>query len=127
MKEATELILDDEEDFSRQGARVAAVILDIASKWLNGFGSISKNAQETRKAITRYLGPQVSPQHIYSDNSKEIKKAVRDLDWDERHDTSTPNRPSTNGIIERAVRTIKEGISALLIQSGLSPDGGLMR
>ena len=69
----------------------------------------------TRKSIVRFLGPQVSPDYIYSDNSREIEQAVKDLNWEDRHDTSTPNRPSTNGVIERAVRTVKEGTSASLI------------
>ena len=32
---------------------------------------------------------------------------------------STPHRSETNGIAERAVRRIKEGTSAVLLQSGL--------
>ena len=35
------------------------------------------------------------------------------------HCTSTPHRSETNGITERAVRIIKEGTSAVLLQSGL--------
>ena len=35
------------------------------------------------------------------------------------HRTSTPHRSETNGIAERAVRRIKEGTSAVLLQSGL--------
>ena len=35
------------------------------------------------------------------------------------HDTSTPNRPETNGVAERAVRRVCEGTRAVLLQSGL--------
>ena len=35
------------------------------------------------------------------------------------HRTSTPHRSETNGIAERAVRRIKEGTSAVSLQSGL--------
>ena len=37
-----------------------------------------------------------------------------------RHCTSTPHRSETNGIAERAVRRVKEGTSAVLLQSGLN-------
>ena len=36
------------------------------------------------------------------------------------HCTSTPHRSETNGIAERAVRRVKEGTSAVLLQSGLN-------
>ena len=36
------------------------------------------------------------------------------------HCTSTPHRSETNGIAERAVRRVKEGTTAVLLQSGLN-------
>ena len=36
------------------------------------------------------------------------------------HCTCTPHRSETNGIAERAVRRVKEGTSAVLLQSGLN-------
>ena len=44
-------------------------------------------------------------------------KACEDLSWN--HCTSTPHRSQRNGIVERAVRRVKEGTSAVLLQSGL--------
>ena len=55
---------------------------------------------------------------IYTDNSLEFGKACEDLSWN--HCTSTPHRSETNGIAERAVRRVKEGTSAILLQSGLN-------
>ena len=55
---------------------------------------------------------------IYTDNSLEFGKACEDLSWN--HCTSTPHRSETNGIAERAVRRVKEGTSAVLLQSGLN-------
>ena len=46
-----------------------------------------------------------------------LKKACEDLSWN--HRTSTPHRSETNGIAERAVRRVKEGTSAVLVQSGV--------
>ena len=48
----------------------------------------------------------------------EFDKACEDLSWN--HCTSTPHRTETNGIAERAVRRVKEGTSAVLLQSGLN-------
>ena len=45
-------------------------------------------------------------------------KACQDLSWN--HCTSTLHRSETNGIAERAVRRVKEGTSAVLLQSGLN-------
>ena len=43
--------------------------------------------------------------------------SCQDLSWN--HRTSTLHRLKTNGIAERAVRRIKEGMSAVQLQSGL--------
>ena len=43
---------------------------------------------------------------------------VKNLSWN--HCTSTPRRSETNGIAERAVRRVKEGTSAVLLQSGVN-------
>ena len=51
---------------------------------------------------------------IYTDNSFE-SKACEDLSWN--HCTSTPHRSETSGIAERAVRSVKESTSAVLLQS----------
>ena len=48
----------------------------------------------------------------------EFGKACEDLSWN--HCTSTPHRSESNGIAERAVRRVKEGTSAVLLQSGLN-------
>ena len=55
---------------------------------------------------------------ILTINSLEFGKACEDLSWN--HCTSTPQRSETNGIAERAaVRRVKEGTSAVLMQSGV--------
>ena len=63
------------------------------------------------------MEPNRKPKVIYSDNSLEFGKACEDLSWN--HCTSTPHRSETNAIAERAVRRVKEGTSAVLLQSGL--------
>ena len=57
------------------------------------------------------------PKVIYTDNSIEFGKSCEYLSWN--HSTPTPHRSETNGIAQRVVRRIKEGTSAVLLQSGL--------
>ena len=53
----------------------------------------------------------------YTDNSLESSKSCEELSWN--HRMSTPHPSETSGIAERAVRRVKEGTSAVLLQSGL--------
>ena len=98
------IALRREEDSSRLKSRFSCIILDIFTRWLQSYAAEIKDAESTRVALEKFLGPQVEPDHIYSDNAPEIIKAVADKGWKGRHDTSTPNRPATNGIAEHAVR-----------------------
>ena len=65
----------------------------------------------------KFLEPTRKPNVIYTDNSLEFGKSCEELSWN--HCTSTPRRSETNGIAERAVRRVKQGTSAVLLQSGL--------
>ena len=78
----------------------------------------NKNCSGNTKELAKFLELDRKPKVIYTDNSLEFGKACEDLSWD--HCTSTPHRSETNGIAERAVRRVKEGSSAVLLQSGLS-------
>ena len=88
----------NEDDESRKQDRVALIVLDRFTRWLQGYAANSKAHDEVMRDLQRFLGPQVKPQHVYTDNSKEFIKALEELNWP--HDTSTPNRPQTNGIVE---------------------------
>ena len=68
----------------------------------------------------KFLEPTRKPKVTYTDNSLEFGKACEDLSWN--HCTSTPHRSETNGIAERAVRKVKEGTSAVLLQLGLDTE-----
>ena len=71
---------------------------------------------KTQRSLQKFLLER-KPKVIYTDNSLEFGKACEDLSWN--HCTSTPHRSETNGIAERAVPRVKEGTSAVLLQSGL--------
>ena len=77
----------------------------------------NKTSQETQRSLQKFLEPNRKPEVIYTSNSLEFGKACGDLSWN--HCTSTPHRSETNGIAESAVRRLKEGTSAVLLQSGL--------
>ena len=62
------------------------------------------------------MEPSQAPKVENTDNSLAFGRACEVLSWN--HRTSTPHRSETNGIAERAVRPVKEGTSAVLLQSG---------
>ena len=101
--------------FARFGAmlcifhRIAVVVQDLATQWLQSNPCKTKTSQETQKSLMKFLEPTRKPKIIYTDNSLEF--------WN--HCTSTPHRSETHGIAERTVRRVKEGTSAVLLQSGL--------
>ena len=91
---------------------------DLATQWIQAYPYITKISQETQRSLQKFLEPDRKPKVIYTDNSLEFGKACEDLSWN--HCTSTPHRSETNGIADRAVRRVKEGTSAVLLQSGLN-------
>ena len=103
---------------SRNNHRYAVVVQDLATQWIQAYPCKTKTSQETQRSLQKFLEPERNPKVIYTDNSLEFGKASEDLSWN--HCTSTPYRSETNGIAERAVRRVKEGTSAVLLQSGLN-------
>ena len=87
-------------------------------KWIQSYPCKTKTSQETQRSFQKFLELDRKPKVTYADNSFEFCKACEDLSWN--HCTSTPHRSETNGIAERAVRRVKEGTSAVLLQSGLN-------
>ena len=103
---------------SRNNHRYAVVVQDLATQWIQAKPCKTKTSQETQRSLQKFLEPDRKPKVIYTHNSVEFSKACEDLSWN--HCTSTPHRSETNGIAERAVRRVKEGTSAVLLQSGLN-------
>ena len=101
----------------RNNPRCAVVVQDLATQWIQSYPCKTKTFQETEKSWQKFFEPTWKPKVVYTDNSLEFGKACEDLSWN--HCTSKPHRSETNGFGERAVRRIKEGTSAALLQSGL--------
>ena len=102
---------------SRHNHRYAVVVQDLATQWLQSYPCKTKTSQETEKSLQKFLEPTRKPKVNYTDNSFEFGKYCEELSWN--HCTSTPHRSETNEVAERAVRRVKEGTSAVLLQSGL--------
>ena len=106
---------------SRNTHRYAIVWQDLATHWIQSYPCKTKTSQETQRSLQKFLEPDRKPKVNYTDNSLKFGKACEDLSWN--HCTSTPHRSETNGIAERAVRRVKAGTSAMLLQllqSGLN-------
>ena len=102
---------------SRNNHRYAIVVQDLATQWIQSYPCKTKTSQQTQSSLQKFLKPTRKPKVIYTDNSLEFGKSCEELSWN--HCTSTPHRSETSGIAERAVREVKEGTSAVLLQSGL--------
>ena len=70
-----------------------------------------------RRKVCQNFWSRRRPKVVFTDSSVEFGTACEVLSWNYR--ASTPHQSETNGIAERAVRRIKEGTSAVLLQSGL--------
>ena len=105
---------------SRNNHRYAVVVQDLATQWIQGCPCKTRTSQETQRSLLKFLEPERKPKVIYIAKSLEFGKACEDLSWN--HSTSTPHRSQTNGIAERAVRRVKAGTPAVLLQSGLAEE-----
>ena len=103
---------------SRNNHRYAIVVQDLVTKWVQSYPCKTKTSQETQRSLQKFLEPDRKPKVSYTHNSLEFGKACEDLSWN--HCTSTPHRSETNGIAERSERRVKEGTSAVLLQSCLN-------
>ena len=85
---------------------------------LIGFKTTQKKnttAQETMKCFQKLLPPNHRPCFIHADNSLGFLFACEDLCWN--LDTSTTYISETNGFADNTARNVKEGTSAVLVQS----------
>ena len=87
--------------------RVALIIQDQFTKWLQGFPCKSKNAVETLRALQFLLG-EIKAKFIYIDGSPEFEAAIKEMQT--CHDQATPHRPSTNGAAERGATSERRHI-----------------
>ena len=118
-REFSDLITTDHKVLSEGGEpqnnhRYAVVVQDLTTQWIQSYPYKTKTSQETQRSLQKFLEPNRKPKVIYTDNSLEFGNACEDFAWN--HCTSTPLTSETNGIAEKAVRRVKEGTSAVLLQ-----------
>ena len=104
-------------DHSIDNDTCSNVIKDRASNWVEGNPAPSKSYKHIKQAFQRLMRGD-NPKQVYTDNSKELKRAMRKMQLPA--DTSRPYKPQTNGVAERACRHCKEGTICMLTQSGLT-------
>ena len=114
---ADHLISRSETDLGLQESKVAMVMLDHATNWTRIFPGSAKSAELAKEAINDFKGDN-KIKEIYTDNTLEIIKAVKELKL--HHETSTPYRSTANSKAERAIRKVLEGTRTVLEQSGFS-------
>ena len=56
--------------------KFALVVQDAFTKWLQSYPCKTKSADEIVLMLKRFLGPQTTAKHAWSDNAKEIEKAL---------------------------------------------------
>ena len=93
------------------------VMLDVATDVSDVLASSTKHSTAVLSAVKEFGGA-VKWTYFFTDGAKELKKAAADL-GSTVHLSSTPYRPESNGIIERRVGVISDGVRCLLGQSGL--------
>jgi len=110
-------IVIGEADESLSGQRAAVVMLDRGAGWLDCQPVADKSAGEAYRALDDFAGPTAVVWSFFSDNSPELIRAANDL-------AATPGRPATNGVAERAVRSVLDGTHTVLKVLGCHCDIG---
>ena len=100
-----------------RGEQVALVLKDLHTQYRFVYPSQSKDAQSCVEALNHFIGSKDDVQVVYTDNSPELIRAIKDLGY--RHQASIEYVDSSKSFVEREVRQMLEGARSNLLQSGL--------
>ena len=93
------------------------IVYDRATRWKECYPVPTKSGNDAYRSLNHFAGTHAKIGAIYSDNSTELKYAIRHLGWN--HDKNTPGSSKTNGVAERQVRDIQAGTRTILHQAEL--------
>ena len=99
---------------SRNNHRYAVLVPDLATQRIQSYPKHKKLLGRRKRVDESFSSRQKSRKSFTLTN---VANPGEDLSWN--HRTSTLRRSETKGMAERAERRIKEGTSAVLLQSGL--------
>ena len=84
----------------RENEEGAVAIQDRATGWISHYAQANRSNICAHYALNHFNGS-AAVKRFFSDNAKELIMAAKQKKWP--HDTSTPGRPKTNGVIERGI------------------------
>ena len=104
------------ENLKKQDFKMCLVLLSAGPSLGDVIPVKSKSALHSVMALRAFHGED-QVYIFYSDNAPELKNAASNELM--LHLTSTPNRPQSNGVIERFIQLVIDGARSLLHQSGM--------
>ena len=106
----------DPNTIGTEGQAVGVFMFDLFTQLTDFAPTKTKSANEALIAVKQFMG-ETTVGTLYSDCSPELAAVAKELITS--HQTSTPYRPQSNSLVERAIRTFYEGTRAALVQAGL--------
>ena len=102
--------INTEKSRGLNGEHAAVFVMDIFTRFTDLVPVADKTSEEALRAIRYFLGEHKTGR-LYSDNSKELEVAAKELGM--MRQTAAPHRPQTNAFAERGIRTMLEGTRAV--------------
>ena len=90
------------------------IIVDAQSKWIETFLVPSTSTEATIEVLRTVFATHGVPEHLVSDNGSGFTSQLFTeylTSYGIKHSRTSPYHPSSNGLAERAVQTVKQGLA----------------